>query len=185
MEERLVVSTKNFSDSEIENVLRPKYEIAALERHKRWQVRMKEEYERRSKAASDPKEKAEYMELSERIYLSDYEQSFWQDSYGFYSSLAAAIHSDYKAKCRQPGFCKGDDAPGYTDDPSYEKNMPEERGECLEFIRMLEHMRWNAYIRAEGYVFHDAKTKSNVAKIHRCLVPFDKLPIKEQEKDDD
>ena len=75
-------------------------------------------------------------------------------------------------------------APGYTEEP-FEQNMPEERGNCIEFIRMLEHMRWNAYIRAEGYVFHDAKTKSNVAKIHRCLVPFDKLPDSEREKDDD
>jgi hypothetical protein len=167
-----------------ENVIRPQYEVDALKRHKRWQERMKAEYERRSAEATDPEEKAEYKKLSERIYLADYEKAFWENSYGFYSSLAAAIHSLYKAKCRQPGYCKGDDAPGYTDEP-FEQNMPEERGDCLEFIRMLEHMRWNAYIRAEGYVFHDAKTKSNVAKIHRCLVPFDKLPDSEREKDDD
>jgi len=166
------------------NVISPEYELSALNRHIMWQKRIIEETEKQLKTEQDPKKIEELKKRLSNSYIADYEKDFWTSSYGFYSSLAAAIHSVYKARCRQPGYCKGDDAPGYTDEP-FEQNMPEERGNCLEFIRMLEHMRWNAYIRAEGYVFHDPKTKSNVAKIHRCLVPFDKLPENEREKDDD
>lgn len=45
-----------------------------------------------------------------------------------------------------------------------------------------EHMCWNTYMRCEGYCYGE---RDDLAKLHNDLVPFDKLPEKEQEKDDD
>jgi len=50
-------------------------------------------------------------------------------------------------------------------------------------LRRLEHRRWNAYMRSEGYTY--APVRNDLAKVHHCLVPFDDLPLKEQVKDDD
>ena len=37
----------------------------------------------------------------------------------------------------------------------------------------LEHWRWNAYMRSEGFRY--AEERNDMAKKHNCLVPFDKL----------
>ena len=44
-----------------------------------------------------------------------------------------------------------------------------------------EHARWNAYMRAEGYVY--GSKKNNVMKTHKELVPFSQLDKKQWEKD--
>lgn len=96
------------------------------------------------------------------------EQQFWQSEYCYRSSVASAIHKKYKIYCGVPGA----DVP------------PEERSEKDKWaIRRLEHQRWNAYMRSEGYVY--APVRNDLAKMHPCLIEFDKLPPKEQAKDDD
>ena len=69
------------------------------------------------------------------------------------------------------------------------EKVPQERTEQeLWSIRILEHCRWNAYMRSEGYVYGGTVENSgryDLAKTHNCLVPFADLPLKEQEKDDD
>ena len=61
---------------------------------------------------------------------------------------------------------------------------PHERTEEEKWeLRELEHRRWNAYMRLEGFTY--AKKRNNLAKTHHCLVPFDELSLEEQEKDDD
>lgn len=47
--------------------------------------------------------------------------------------------------------------------------------------KLLEHKRWNAYMRAEGYVY--SIVKDDIAKTHPDLIPFDKLTEREQSKD--
>ena len=47
--------------------------------------------------------------------------------------------------------------------------------------RITEHMRWNAYMRVNGY--RDGKEKDDMAKIHPCLKPWKELPPKERVKD--
>ncbi len=101
------------------------------------------------------------------------ENDFWQFDYNFKSSLASAIHRKMKSLCNIPGIDKA----------------PSERTEEeLWAIRRLEHCRWNAYMRSEGYSYGgtvEREGRNDLAKLHNCLVPFDELPLSEQEKDDD
>ncbi len=101
------------------------------------------------------------------------ESDFWRFDYNFKSSLASAIHRRMKSLCLIPGIDK---------DPS------ERTQEELWAIRKLEHCRWNAYMRSEGYSYGgtvEKEGRNDLAKLHNCLVPFAELPLKEQEKDDD
>ena len=101
------------------------------------------------------------------------ECDFWRYEYNYKSSVASAIHRKMKSLCGIPGIDK----------------KPEERTEAeLWSIRILEHRRWNAYMRSEGYIYGGTVEKcgrNDLAKMHNCLVPFDELPLEEQIKDDD
>ncbi len=101
------------------------------------------------------------------------EEAFWQYDYNYRSSIASVIHRKMKEKCGIPGITK-----------KSAKRTEEE----LWNIRILEHRRWNAYMRSEGYVYSgsiEKASRNDLAKMHNCLVPFDDLPLNEQEKDDD
>lgn len=95
-------------------------------------------------------------------------EEFWKYEYNYRSSVASAIHKKMKLFCKMPGI---------------EKEPDERTDEELWALRRLEHRRWNAYMRSEGYCY--APERNDLAKTHHCLVTFDKLPEKEQEKDDD
>ena len=96
------------------------------------------------------------------------EEEFWRFEYNYRSSVASAIHKKMKDLCEIPGV---------------EKNPNDRTDEERRNLRILEHQRWNAYMRSEGFTY--AEKRNNLAKTHHCLVPFDELPLKEQEKDDD
>ena len=101
------------------------------------------------------------------------ERAFWQFDYNYKSSVASAIHRKMKILCGIKGIEKS----------------PEERdyNERLA-IRVLEHRRWNAYMRSEGYTYSGSTEKASrndLARQHNCLVAFHELPLHEQEKDDD
>ena len=101
------------------------------------------------------------------------ESDFWRYDYNYRSSIASAIHKRMKVLCGMPGI---------------EKEPTERLEKELWDLRILEHRRWNAYMRAEGYVYGgtvEKEGRNDLAKTHNCLVPFDMLPLKEQEKDDD
>jgi len=101
------------------------------------------------------------------------ESEFWKYDYNYKSSIASAIHKKMKILCGMPGIEKA----------------PEDRTEEERLsLRVLEHQRWNAYMRSEGYVYSgsiEEESRNDLAKMHNCLVPFAELPLKEQEKDDD
>ncbi|MDO5479854.1 MAG: hypothetical protein Q4G23_11915, partial [Clostridia bacterium] len=96
------------------------------------------------------------------------EDVFWNFEYNRRSSIASALHRRMKIACGVPGANKA------VADRSEEEKIN---------LRKLEHRRWNAYMRSEGYTF--AEKRNNLAKTHNCLVTFDKLTREEQEKDDD
>ena len=55
-----------------------------------------------------------------------------------------------------------------------------------DVIEALEHRRWNAYMRAEGYVFSgstDKSSRNDLAKMHHDLVDFASLSEEEKRKD--
>ena len=78
--------------------------------------------------------------------------------------------------------------------PEYEcQNNPEQprdRWSCkcekCMLRRELEHRRWNAYMRTEGYIpspGNDINDKRSLAKVHGNLVPFSELSQEDREKD--
>ena len=99
------------------------------------------------------------------------EDEFWTYEYNYRSSIASAIHMRARIKCGISGAGKNEDQ--LTD-------------EEIKTIETLEHRRWNAYMRAEGYVFSgstDKKTRNDLAKMHHDLVDFSSLSEEEKAKD--
>ena len=99
------------------------------------------------------------------------EEEFWTYEYNYRSSVASAIHMKARIQCKIPGATKSENE--LTDE---ERNI----------IEALEHRRWNAYMRAEGYVFSGSKEKSSrndLAKMHHDLVDFPSLTDEEKRKD--
>ncbi|MBE6631107.1 MAG: hypothetical protein E7623_00235 [Ruminococcaceae bacterium] len=113
--------------------------------------------------------KAELKEkgIANKLWLRETEDQFWNNDYNYRSSMASIIHSRLKLHCGLHGFEK----------------KPQDRTEAeRRLCRIVEHQRWNAYVRSEGHVFAPARDK--LAKTHHWLIPFDELPASEQEKDD-
>ena len=108
----------------------------------------------------------EYIALSRHMKWGG-ERSFWEFEYNYNSSIASALHHDTKVRLGIPGAAL---APNDRD--------PRDR----DMLRRLEHRRWNAYMRSEGYIYGK---RDDLAKTHHCLVLFDELSEYEQNKDDD
>lgn len=99
------------------------------------------------------------------------EEEFWGYEYNYRSSTASAIHMRARIKCGIPGADKK------------EEDLTEE--EKL-VIQTLEHRRWNAYMRAEGYVYSgcpDKSSRNDLAKMHHDLVDFASLTDEDKAKD--
>lgn len=99
------------------------------------------------------------------------EDEFWNYEYNYRSSIASVIHIKARINRGIPGAAKKDTE--LTD---------EERS----IIESLEHRRWNAYMRAEGYVFSgsaDKSSRNDLAKMHHDLVDFSSLSEEEKRND--
>lgn len=119
--------------------------------------------------ASDLEQKAK-----ERHLKWGSEREFWQYEYYYNSSVSSVVHHKMKILCGIPGA-----------DLEPEKREDTDRVN----LRMLEHSRWNAYMRAQGFVYGGSNKREegrdDMAKRHNNLLPFAELLPKEQEKDDD
>ena len=99
------------------------------------------------------------------------EASFWAYEFNYQSSVASAIHAKMRQLCGIPGAGKP------------ENQVTKEEKLALE---CLEHRRWNAYMRSEGYCYSGSPSKesrNDLAKLHNDLIPFRSLTKEEQEKD--
>ena len=99
------------------------------------------------------------------------EDEFWTYEYNYRSSVASAIHMRARIKCGIPGAGKKE-----------EELTTEER----DIIENLEHRRWNAYMRSEGYIYSGSKEKSsrnNLAKMHHNLIDYAQLTDEDKRKD--
>ncbi len=99
------------------------------------------------------------------------EEEFWVYEYNYRSSCASAIHMQARIYCGMPGAGKP------------EAELTDEERHLVE---VLEHRRWNAYMRSEGYVFSgstDKKSRNDMAKMHQDLVEFDRLDAVTKRKD--
>lgn len=99
------------------------------------------------------------------------EDDFWGYEYNYNSSVALAIHHKAKMACGIPGA-----------DKKSEELSDRER----DIIEHLEHRRWNAYMRAEGYIYSgskDKKSRNDLGKMHHDLVNFEELSDEEKRKD--
>ena len=99
------------------------------------------------------------------------ERTFWDYEYNYRSSIAAAIHSSV---CKKLGI--------------HHQNLPNEQRSKQDQKRgaALEHVRWNAYMRSEGYVYSGnvgMKKADHMAKVHHNLVPGDALSQEDILKD--
>ncbi|MBO5935649.1 MAG: hypothetical protein J6Q94_09215 [Clostridia bacterium] len=94
------------------------------------------------------------------------EDEFWNFEYNYRSSVASAIHLHTRIKLGMPGANKK------------ESELTEEEKLSIEDI---EHRRWNAYMRSEGYVH--APERNDLAKQHHNLVNYSELSDKDKRKD--
>ena len=96
---------------------------------------------------------------------------FWKFEYNYRSSIASAVHKKLREELGVPGAGKEED--DWT---------PEER----RVNESIEHRRWNAYMRSEGFVYSgspDRASRNDLAKTHNNLVPFDELSEEDKRKD--
>ncbi len=99
------------------------------------------------------------------------EEEFWQYEYNYNSSVASAIHAKARIAEQIPGSTKTDET--LTDQERI-------------IIERLEHRRWNAYMRAEGYIYSGSPEKASrndLAKMHNDLVDYSSLSEEEKRKD--
>ena len=93
------------------------------------------------------------------------EEEFWTYEYNYRSSMASAIHMKARVKCGIPGADKK------------EADLSDEERTIIE---TLEHRRWNAYMRAQGYIFSgstDKSSRNDLAKMHHDLVDYSSLTV--------
>jgi len=99
------------------------------------------------------------------------EEEFWCYSYHYRSSMASAIHMRLREKCGMPGAGKKE-----TELTEQERNQ----------LEILEHRRWNAYMRCEGYIFSgslEKESRDDLAQMHHNLTSFENLCEKDKRKD--
>ena len=141
-----------------------KLEKAAIIHHISWIVTM-DEQKCSAQGKDDSNEELRNM-LNDYIHYEYFRQS----------SLAKAIHRNAleKRQAEQPAEAANENTQAHDD-----SNPGCRCALCV--CRISEHMRWNAYMRVNGYRY--GRTRNDMAKIHTCLLPWSELPPGERIKD--
>jgi hypothetical protein len=119
---------------------------------------------------------------SQKEYLAECEKgrkSFWRYTYYYRSSLAKAIHENLRYK-----LAKDLDKTLLRSEAlrkAFLAKTEDRTEEELNAICAIEHLRWNAFTRAEGYSYGDKKY--DLAKLHNNLVPTERLSPSDLRKD--
>lgn len=101
------------------------------------------------------------------------ERDFWKYEYNYRSSIAKAIHERLRVKMK-------------LDIPGIHKEWDKRTDEDKLAIGLVEHVRWNAYMRTEGYQYsgsQDKSSRNDLGKVHHNLVPVTKLSDDDLRKD--
>lgn len=101
------------------------------------------------------------------------ETEFWSYEYNYRSSMALAVHARAKVRCGIAGADKTE--------AELETQL-----DLREELENLEHRRWNAYMRSEGYIYSgnpDKSSRNDLGKMHHDLVNYDDLTEEEKRKD--
>ncbi|MBQ3597417.1 MAG: hypothetical protein II988_06375 [Clostridia bacterium] len=105
--------------------------------------------------------------------LEEHMRTFWTNEYNYNSSCASALHNKVRVDMQISGAEKE------------EKDLTDQE---LQVITLIEHRRWNAYVRSCGYVYSGSPEKSSrndLAKVHNCLIPFEQLTDEYKQMDTD
>lgn len=97
---------------------------------------------------------------------------FYMYEYNYLSSCATVIHRKAKKHCHIPGM-----------DKTRDERTPVEK----KIIELLEHKRWNAWMRSKGYIWSgsiEKKTRNDLGKKHHDIVPYEELTEDEKRKDE-
>lgn len=92
------------------------------------------------------------------------------------SNLAAADHLPVKLRILAQKYGQQTPPDGLLE--RFRSATPEDR----DFFRRVEHARWNRFHYLNGWRY--AAARDNDRRLHPMLVPFDRLSLAEQEKDD-
>ena len=98
--------------------------------------------------------------------------TFWKYEYNYRSSMATEIHKQVYKYCRRPGIGEIDG------------KLPAEERDAI--LKAVEHRRWNAYMRSEGYVYSgspDSSSRNDLGKMHHNLVVYQDLSDEDKGKD--
>lgn len=108
--------------------------------------------------------------LKTHTRYGDTEENFYRFEYCYRSSMSSALHDHLRSKLHIADF------------DNIETVTEEQRDQS----ERIEHRRWNAYMRSEGFVYSgstDKASRDDLAKMHHNLVPFDALSEEDKRKD--
>lgn len=101
------------------------------------------------------------------------ERKFWKYEYNYRSSIAKAMHERLRKKMN-------------IEIPGINKNWDDRTDEEKLAIGKIEHVRWNAYMRTEGYKYsgnNNESSRNDLGKVHHNLVPVTELSDDDLRKD--
>ena len=108
---------------------------------------------------------------AKNLTAEEHKETFYVNEYNYNSSCASAIHFKVREELKMYGAGKS------------EKDCTEEE---KAITSVVEHRRWNAYVRSCGYIYSGSPEKSSrndLAKEHNCLIPYDELTEEYTERD--
>lgn len=104
--------------------------------------------------------------LNRHMNWGGLEHDYYGNEYNYKSSISSAIHIKVRSLLNIPGANK----------------KPSERSDFeKDIISRIEHNRWSAYIRTEGFTYNEVR--NNKLKFHNCLVPYEMLSDEQKAKD--